>query len=74
MGKVNRMRWPHRGILTEMAKLLDKDVANIKKALDRENPNPEYAALYDRILRERTAKVESYKKSSVKKTWGRGRK
>ncbi len=53
-----------------MAGLLGKDVANIKKALDRENPNPEYAALYDSILRERLAKVESYRKSACEKTSG----
>lgn len=70
MGNVNRMKWPHRGILTEMAVLLGKDVANIKKALDRENPNPEYAALYDKILRERLAMVESYRKSTGKRESG----
>jgi len=63
MTKINRMKWPHRGILSILAKEYKTSPANIKKALDRVNPNPNYAARYDAVLRDRLKKIESYNES-----------
>ena len=63
MSKVNRMKWPHRGILSLLAKEFKTTPANIQKALDRENPNPKYAARYQEILDERKRAVRRYKNS-----------
>lgn len=63
MSKINRMKWPHRGILSILAAEFGTSPANIRKALERENPNPAYAARYHEILQERKRSVRNYKKS-----------
>jgi hypothetical protein len=65
--KINRMRWPHRGILSEIARELGKKPGNVWKAIDRDNPNPVYARLYAEKL-ERNLSAVNDMRNAIKKS------
>jgi hypothetical protein len=62
--KVDLRCLPFRGILKEMGEELDMPTDQLHKALfKRKAPNPEYAAIFDRKLKERLAVIDSFKKT-----------
>lgn len=63
--KVNRRKYPHRGLTTKIARDLGVSPQAVSNAL--ENNNPEIIEIYNRELSKRIKKLESYNET-VKKT------
>lgn len=64
--KINRMKWPHRGIVSEIAKELGKQPGNVLKAINRDNPNPTYSRMYAEKL-EKNLKAVSDMNNAISK-------
>ena len=62
--KVDLRCYPYRGILTEMAKEVGMPLDQLHKALFKsKSPRPDFAAMFDKKLKERHEIVKSFKKT-----------